>query len=377
MEWIKSMSLRKALFALAFMDLLIATLLSAAAFWGCMKLNTALVPSAEQIIIGADTAARIEMPEPVTGGLITENTLTLLQFGLPMLFYIAALVLTASLFYRLKLKQPLSVLMDGAQHMMGHDLDFSISTESNDELGQLCTAFETMRQSLLESSRELWRQAEERKRLNAAFSHDLRNPITVLKGSSKLAVQCADSGNIPQLMENLNRIEAYTARMERYVETMSRVQHLEQLEPRKSRISAAKLNTDMKKALDFAAAESGKKLDYYGLSDEIELMLDQEMLFQITENLAANALRFAKQSVSVRFSIEGENLKLMIADDGCGFSAELLKSGIRPFGKGTEEAGHFGMGLYICDLLCRKHGGCLKIANNATGAVVCACLKIS
>ena len=61
MEWIKSMSLRKALFALTFIDLLITTLLSAAAFWGCMKLNTALVPSGEQIIIGADTAARTEL----------------------------------------------------------------------------------------------------------------------------------------------------------------------------------------------------------------------------------------------------------------------------------------------------------------------------
>ena len=69
--------------------------------------------------------------------------------------------------------------------------------------------------------------------------------------------------------------------------------------------------------------------------------------------------------------------KLEIADDGDGFPAELLKSGIQPFRKGTEEAEHLGMGLYICNLLCRKHGGTLKIANTDIGAVASAILKIS
>ena len=84
-----------------------------------------------------------------------------------------------------------------------------------------------------------------------------------------------------------------------------------------------------------------------------------------------------QENVSVELSIEGENLKLEIADDGDGFPAELLKNGIQPFRKGTEEAEHLGMGLYICDLLCRKHGGTLKIANTDIGAVASAILKIS
>ena len=48
-----------------------------------------------------------------------------------------------------------------------------------------CAAFETMREELLLTNQELWRQAEERRRLNAAFAHDLRNPVTVLKGTVK------------------------------------------------------------------------------------------------------------------------------------------------------------------------------------------------
>lgn len=260
--------------------------------------------------------------------------------------------------------------------MMENDLDFTIPSVSGDELGQLCVAFETMRQSLLNSNRELWRQTEERKRLNAAFSHDLRNPITVLKGSAKMAKQCADSGNTPQLMDNLERMEAYTGRIERYVETMSKVQRLEQVQPEKVTFDTAALSADLEKALGFSAADHGKQLYFHGLSAGGTVTLDKGMLFQVAENLTTNALRFAKENVSVELSIEGENLKLEIADDGDGFPAEFLKNGIQPFRKGTEEAEHLGMGLYICDLLCRKHGGTLKIANTDIGAVASAILKI-
>lgn len=47
-------------------------------------------------------------------------------------------------------------------------------------------AFEKMRGQLQRNHQELWRQGEERRRLNAAFSHDLRNPVTVLKGSIRV-----------------------------------------------------------------------------------------------------------------------------------------------------------------------------------------------
>lgn len=125
--------------------------------------------------------------------------------------------------------------------------------------------------------------------------------------------------------------------------------------------------------------------DYFYQSLEVDLLLrlcpdDEDTIYQIVDllvDLTTNALRFAKENVSVELSIEGENLKLEIADDGDGFPAELLKSGIQPFRKGTEEAEHLGMGLYICNLLCRKHGGTLKIANTDIGAVASAILKIS
>ena len=376
MERLKNMSLKRTLFTLTLVNLLTASTLSVLAFWGCMRLRATLSPSGTQIIIGAAGMTRSQLPEPATGTIAAESILTALQFLLPMLFFIAALLLTAALFYRWKLKTPLTVLANGANRIMAHDLDFTISADSADELGQLCAAFETMRQSLLENNRQLWRQAEERKRLNAAFSHDLRNPVTVLKGSAKLARQCAEAGNTAQLHENLDRIDTYTDRIAHYVETMSTVQRLEQLEPKPETVDAAALCGELQKALSFAAEESGKRLVFHGCSPAAAILLDKELLFQIAENLTANALRFAKETVSVTLSVADGQLTLTVADDGVGFPQRLLKTGAQPFDKDTEEADHFGMGLYICDLLCRKHGGALALRND-NGAVACAMLEIA
>ena len=142
-------------------------------------------------------------------------------------------------FYYLKLKQPISCLQNGIMRIQNNDLDFSLPILSNDEMGQLCAAFEEMRSELLKSNRLLWQQAEERKRLNAAFSHDLRNPITVLKGSVKLLRQGI------QDEQTIDRLESYTLRIEQYVEAMSSVQKLEQLSVKPKEIRRIVLQSEL------------------------------------------------------------------------------------------------------------------------------------
>ena len=73
-----------------------------------------------------------------------------------------------------------------------------MESPSADELGKLCQSFETMRASLEANSRALWDAVEERKRLNAAFSHDLRTPLTVLQGYSDFLLDTLPPGTCPR-----------------------------------------------------------------------------------------------------------------------------------------------------------------------------------
>lgn len=395
MGWIKDLSLRKYFFLITMIHLIVALLLSVLCYNLCDKAIDTFglyrsmdYESAKVFLesVGGDAS----VPSALSTDNIGENQIfyytvepwysiiKLLRSAGPAIIFVAALLFADATFYKRKLKQPIDILKQSTRQIQNQTLDFEVPDCGSDELGQLCSAFETMRQSLLESNRELWRQAEERKRLNAAFSHDLRNPVTVLKGSAKMAKLCVhgENLNVPQLIDNLTRIEAYAGRIERYVETMSGVQRLEQVQPQKTAIGVASLSDDLKSAVAFAAAESRKLLKFHGSSAPGTVVLDKGMLFQVAENLMSNALRFARQTVAVTLAIDADNLVLAVSDDGCGFPKELLKNGIQPFQKHTEGTEHFGMGLYICKILCEKHGGILLLENNKTGAKATAIFRL-
>jgi len=377
MEWINRMSLKKSLFTMVFVSIAIAALLSGISIWVLAKIRTQIYSQGMEIIFGGSNIL-VKHANESSQGHYFETLFFVLQIVLPIIFFATALLAAVFLFYQWKLKVPMKILMDGANHIIDSDLNFSIEVPSTDELGRLCTAFETMRQTLLKNNRELWRQTEERKRLNAAFSHDLRNPVTVLKGSAKMARQCAESGTerTAQLIDNLVRIETYTGRIERYVETMSSVGRLEQIQLEKAFIDPQILVHELEKAVCLVAADSEIKILFTCAGASGKIFLDKNVLFQIVENLVSNAVRFARQTISITLSFSGGMLILEVLDDGSGFPAGLLRNGIQPFQKGNEDAEHFGMGLYICGLLCQKHGGHLEIRNRDQGAWVLASLKI-
>lgn len=344
-----------------------------------MKLISVLAPQKGTFIINSGPLTVTEVPAalsyPSNGiGLL----LSILQIALPVLIYTMALLSTSYMFYRLKLQKPLETLADGASRIMDNDLDFTLETDSRDELGQLCLAFEAMRRELLDNSRKLWQQAEEHKRLNAAFSHDLRNPVTVLKGAAKLAGQGTqrDGADPRQLASQLSLIESYTERIERYVETMSSVQRLEDISLSPKTAAWDDMVADLADMLRFMGADSGKQIHFRAGSYSGPILIDSSVLFQIAENLVSNALRFAASQIHVSCLTDGELLILTVTDDGPGFPETLAKNGIRPFQKGAEDAEHFGMGLYTSMLLARRHGGGVTIQNSDAGAAVTANLSL-
>ena len=210
----------------------------------CDSISSAF-PAGGIEILPDGTAVRLEAPTESQQRIL--SVLGAVQsvscIALPM----GGLALSGVFYYRIKLKEPIAVLRNGIERIQKHDLDFVMPVHSGDELGQLCAAFDTMREALLRSNQELWRQMEERKRLNAAFSHDLRNPVTVLKGTVKLLRQgTADR-------QTIDRLERYTWRIEQYVEAMSSIQRLEQMPMRVSECSYSLLRSELEETAKLLA----------------------------------------------------------------------------------------------------------------------------
>ena len=203
MEWLsvkmRSMGLRRFYILVSALSLLTALLCTAVTFWVCIRLREQIAPAGLEIeydLYGNPVSSEFASP-PSAEQWRMANLIQSLQYVLPVIYFTAAVIVSGAVIYRCKLREPIRMLQSGAQRIMEQDLDFTISSDSGDELGQLCAAFEKMRGQLQKNNRELWRQAEERRRLNAAFSHDLRNPVTVLKGSVRLMEKSLAPDNLP------------------------------------------------------------------------------------------------------------------------------------------------------------------------------------
>lgn len=385
MERLKQMSLKRAFFFLTMLFLLIAFILSTFCVIGIGKILQRYGTSLEMKIDGNGViippAATVDNAVP-----LWYHALGILQLALPVLFVTAGLLLASLVFYRLKLKKPLAELQAGAVRIMQNDLDFSIHSISKDELGQLCNSFEKMRLELLQNNRELWRQMEERKHLNAAFSHDLRNPVTVLKGSAKILKKGLSNGTLSSAnaQDSVAMIEDYTGRIETYIEAMSSVQRLEELQCSPKNISFETVLKELADSARLLTMDSSIKIEVK-VEDQFETLqknvwLDKAMVFNVAENLITNAVRFAKTKIQISLKLDKETLILSVQDDGSGFPQAILRKGAEPFLRGDEgndHSPHFGMGLYVCRLLCEKHNGSLQLQNTQDGALVTARFKVS
>lgn len=365
MERLKNMGLKRSFFLLSVSCLSAALLLTFGIYFICGKIAERY-PHGGVAISYDGTMTKLEEPTPEQ-----EKFLSLLgriQTAAMLIVPVSGLGLAGILFYQLKLKKPIAILKTGIGRIQMHDLDFVIPEVSRDELGQLCAAFETMRGELLRTNQELWRQAEERRRLNAAFAHNLRNPVTVLKGTVKQLRRSSGLGG--EEAQALERLETYTLRIEQYVEAMSSIQRLEQMPVCKKPVDISLLQSELEETGKLLAPSHRVRVlveDDFALDisaqDGRTVQLDHGLFLTAAENLIGNAARFAEEELTISLVRKGNVLILTVEDDGPGYPAALLQNGPRPFAKMSGDAAHFGMGLYSGMLLCMKHGGTLTLQN--------------
>ena len=276
------------------------------------------------------------------------------------------------LFYRNKLKKPLTELKAASEMISNNNLDFSIKYDSKDELGELCSSFETMRFTLANNFSEMWRQMEERKQLNAAFAHDLRTPLTVLKGYNEIL----QSNHDPITKSTAATMRKHIFRLERYVDSMSHLRRLEDAQPISDKSNISGYVTAIADSARILCEQSGKTLSIQNNISDIPIGIDYTFVSQVNNNLISNAIRYATSKVNITYTSNNDGFYLSVSDNGCGFSKNILSKATNPyFTEEENHSEHFGLGLYICKILCEHHGGYLKIENCSIGAKVTAFFK--
>lgn len=311
----------------------------------------------------------------------------------PVLAYGVLGWLTFRHFYRVHIAGPLAELAGAADRIAGQDLDFTIRVVRGRELGRLSETLEHMRASLLEAQRELWRTAESRRRLNAAFAHDLRTPITVLKGTVEMAQMRLRRGDTLD-EDALDALSAQVARLERYATSMGGLSKLEDRPVERETFALDGLREELGRHVSevMAARGGGLELKLPTVSEAdgapaaktccasepilkaatdscpaALLAIDLPLVEEVLDNLLSNACVHASSIVTFDMMVDAGVLTLVVTDDGPGFTLEALHRGCDPFFSENKSAEHFGLGLNVSSVLCGLHGGKIALTNAETG----------
>ncbi|SHO53259.1 HAMP domain-containing sensor histidine kinase [Anaerocolumna xylanovorans] len=377
-KFLKNSSLKKALGFYIIIAIFLCGLCYYATYLFCEGWKNVIMSAegvTDYVVIYKDNegyiADTVNLPESIKNKMYFLEVLE----SLSVLVYASiAIVMVSHMYYKNKLREPLEILKKEMEAMGRDDLSLDCRYLSGDEMGDICEAFNRMRLQLIDNRKNVWKLVKDQRELNAAFAHDIRTPLTVMKGYTQILRKFQPGGQISEekLFEMLSLIENQVDRLEEFSGTMKEINTFEDLELKREKSTAGELLSQIEKLL-FGMEASGisARLNCEEGYEGEEIFLDNRAALEVAENLISNALRYAREKIQVQIQLENGKLFLYIKDDGAGFDKRALLNAKKPYF--TTEKGHFGIGLTICKLLCEKHGGTLEMTNGIHGGgIVCA-----
>lgn len=295
--------------------------------------------------------------------------LSFLEIAAVFLCGSVAVICVSHQYYKRKLEEPLKILKREMEFIGRDDLSFDCSYISNDEMGEVCNTLNRMRKQLVKNQENLWHLMEAQRNLNAAFAHDIRTPLTVMRGYTQMMLKFYPEGKISEekMIETLQMLERQTGRIEQFSLTMKEIHNMEEWKVDRQPFSVKELAQQIRDNLKGMPLE-GIQVEFSCEIDEMQIICDKNLIQEVADNILANALRYAKEKITISMVKDEEGLFLYVKDDGKGFSKEEIMKAARPYFSTAED--HFGLGLTICQTLCKKHGGDLELMNSLEGGAI-------
>lgn len=317
--------------------------------------------------------------------------LSVIQLLCIPVYSVGAIFLVSTFYYKNKLREPLSLLKAEIESIKRNDLSFSCFYGSSDEMGDICKTMDIMRKTVIDNQKNMWELMEEQRKINAAFAHDLRTPLTVISGYADMLIEYYPKGQISdeKMIEIFSSIRGQAGRLKIFSETMKRVDSFETLEVQKKKCQISDLEGDIQNFVKGLENENTPEILISMQTLMQEIYCDENLIMEVLGNLLSNAMRYGKKKIEILIEQQEDRLILYVKDDGRGMTKEELYKADSPYYsdktkncenlwneenvEDTKQNIHFGLGLTICKILCKKHGGSLSFSNSVEGgAIVCA-----
>ena len=301
----------------------------------------------------------------------TGSSQTSIQIMTKDLFFTALVILiftsvSIGLWIYRSVAAPLVKLRKATQNIKEGNLDFVLEVDGTDEFAELCRDFEEMRRRLKESAEEKVLLDKENKELISNISHDLKTPITAVKGY------------VEGIMDG---VADTPEKMDRYVRTIynktNEMDHLineltfySKIDTNRIPYTFSKLNVD--DYFSDCAEEVGLELETRGIQlyyanyveKDVLVIADGEQIRRVIHNIISNAIKYmdkTKGVIQIRVKDVGDFIQVEIEDNGKGIASKDLTYIFDRFYRTdvsrNSSKGGSGIGLSIVRKILEDHGG--------------------
>ncbi|MBC8081165.1 MAG: HAMP domain-containing histidine kinase [Gorillibacterium sp.] len=262
--------------------------------------------------------------------------------------------------------QPLRQLEQGSRRIAEGDLNFSLHSKMRNEVGSVIRSYEKMRSELQRSIGVQLALEENRKQMISNISHDLKTPLTSIKGYVEgIREGIADD---PEKMEKyLDVIYSKSLDMDRMIDDLFLLSKLD-LEQEQFHLEAVPLEEFYRQTMNELSMEyegAGLRLtsEYEAGSDAVATM-DAQKIKRVILNIVGNSVKFmGKQDshVHVHFGRQGVEWVIGVTDNGPGMNPSELERMFDRFYRAdahrNQNVAGSGLGLAIVKQIVTYHGG--------------------
>ncbi|MEH7547504.1 sensor histidine kinase [Neobacillus vireti] len=306
--------------------------------------------------------------------LLLDEGVPFIQFAkkfFPMIFIGLVIIVVftnalLSLFMSRRILKPIEQLADAASNISQGQLDFKLASSSKNELGKLVNHFDEMRQKL-KNAAELREQYERnRKELIANISHDLKTPITTIRGYVE-GIKDGVANTEEKLKRYLNTIHIKAAQLDRLIDELFLFSKLDM-----NGIPFYFENVDIIAYLKDYVEELRLEMRQENVQLFLEIkgdsrtnvLLDRDKMIRVMNNIIYNSVKYGdKDQCKICISVEeqGDLIEVSSGDNGPGVPSGDLSSIFNHFYRGdpsrNSTTGGSGIGLAIAAQIIKAHGG--------------------
>jgi signal transduction histidine kinase len=268
------------------------------------------------------------------------------------------IALFLGIFLARRLTRPVRELTTATRAMAQGELEQQVPVRSQDELGELAASFNRM-------SADLARANELRRQMTADIAHDLRTPLSVIKGYT----EGLRDGVLQPASETFQTIHQETEHLSRLVEDLRTLSLADAGE-----LALTRQLVHPRELLERTAAahlprahQSEVSLHVTAEANVAAVNIDPERMAQVLGNLVDNALRHtpAGGQISLAAAQQGNDVLLTVQDNGVGIAPGKLPRIFDRFYRGDDarqaHEGESGLGLAIAKSLVELHGGTISV----------------